>query len=50
VAYNAGDPFGDFWPLLLECLEGGNVRIVLLPPNPISPADPYHILSFQPIP
>jgi hypothetical protein len=48
--YNAGDPFGDNWTNVLQSFEGGNVRIVLLPPSPISPGDPYHILSFQPIP
>jgi hypothetical protein len=35
---------------VLQGLEGGNVRIVLLPPIPISPGDPYRIISFQPIP
>jgi hypothetical protein len=35
---------------ILEALVGGNVRIVLLPPNPIYPGDPYRVLSFQPIP
>jgi hypothetical protein len=34
----------------LAALVGGNVRIVLVPPNPIIPNDPYHIQSFQPIP
>ena len=49
-AYNAADAFGDGWTAVLSRLVGGNVRIVLLPPNPIRPGDPYHILSFQPIP
>jgi hypothetical protein len=35
---------------ILGALVGGNVRINLVPPNPIVPSDPYHILSFQPIP
>ena len=50
VAYNAADPLGDNWLAVLQALEGGNVRIVLLPPSPIAPTDPYRIQSFQPIP
>jgi len=50
VAYNAGDPLGDTWLGILQDLEGGNVRIVLVPPNPIFPNDPIRIASFQPIP
>ena len=49
VAYNAGDPLGDTWLGILQDLEGGHVRIIV-PPNPISPGDPYRIQSFQPIP
>ena len=49
-AYNAANAFGDGWTAVLGRLVGGNVRIVLLPPNPIRPGDPYHIASFQPIP
>jgi hypothetical protein len=47
VAYNTGGLVDSF---LLSPFIGGNVRIVLLPPNPVFPNDPIRILSFQPIP
>ena len=51
VAYNEGNPLlVDSWTGLLKNLVGGNVRIVLVPPNPTFPNDPIRILSFQPIP